>query len=386
MRQIRVITLYIVLWLIIPSCIIHYEPKIETGNINKYVVAGQVIDNEQYQTVSVSMASTVKDPEFIPVPGCFVRIVDDSGHEFIMNDSIAGFYRVRIDKSFLCPGASFKVMILTPDGINLESDFDTMNECPEVDSVYLIRKNNLKNDLGQITNGFQVYLDVNSGNLNSHFFRWEAVETWEYHADYPREWYYDGTIHHISPPDYSRKICWSTQLVKSIYTLSTENLTENKYYKFPLNFIDNHSSRLFYGYSLLIRQYAISEAAYSYWDELRINSTERGGLYEKQPLSIQGNIHNITNPDQVVLGFFGAASVKSKRIFVEKVEDLGFDFSTFCAPETLGVGGLRSIDPSEYPAFLAGNSLKYFGVQLSQYCVDCLSLGGTTEKPDFWPK
>jgi hypothetical protein len=154
---------------------------------------------------------------------------------------------------------------------------------------------------------------------------------------------------------------------------------------FPLHFVDNHTSRLMYGYSLLINQFALSEAAYSYWDQLRINSSEQGGLYEKQPLSITGNLHNNINPDQKVLGFFSVSSVKSKRIFVRDIDNFSFDFTDFCSPETLGVGGLRSIDPSEYPAFLAGNSFEYYGIQLSQYCVDCFSLGGINIKPVFWP-
>ena len=107
-----------------------------------------------------------------------------------------------------------------------------------------------------------------------------------------------------------------------------------------------------YGYSLLINQFALSEAAFSYWDQLRINSVNQGGLYEKQPLSIKGNLHNNTNPDQEVLGFFSASSVKSKRIFVKAVKNFEFDFSTYCAPDPLGFVGLKAIEPSEYPAFL----------------------------------
>jgi hypothetical protein len=385
MHQIKFVIFFLGLVVIIPSCIIPYEPHIDSKDINKYVVSGQVTDNNVIQTVSVSMASPVGDPDFFPVAGCYLRIYDDKGHEFVMNESGTGIYKVLIDEHYLIPGASFKVEILTPDGTSIESDFDRMNECPEVDSVYFVRKENLINNTGHDTRGLQFYIDLDCKNINSRFFRWEVTETWEYQVEYPREWYYDGTVHHITPPDSSRMVCWSTEPVKNIYTLSTEDLVENKYYMYPLNFVDNHTSRLMYGYSTLINQFALSEAAYSYWDQLRINGSERGGLYEKQPMSIRGNLYNKTNPDQEVLGFFSASSVKSKRIFVRDVENLALDFSTYCAPETLLVGGLRSIDPSEYPAFLMGNKIKYFAIQLSQYCVDCMALGGTIKKPDFWP-
>jgi hypothetical protein len=362
-----------------------YEPHILSKDINKFVVSGQVTDDNDYQIVSVSKASSVGEPQFIPVSNCYVRIFDDKGNEFVMQESSKGIYQVRIDKNYLIPGTSFKVKVLTSDGIDIDSDFDQMYECPQVDSVYYIRKEIQTNIHGMVTRGLQFYVDLDCGNINSHFFRWEAIETWEHHAPYAKEWYYDGTVHHISPPDSSRIVCWSTELVRKIYTLSTLDLVENKYYMLPLHFVDNHTSRLRYGYSLLINQFSMSEAAYSYWDQLRINSSEQGGLYEKQPLSIRGNLHNNTNPDQVVLGFFSASSLKSKRIFISNVENFAFDFTTYCSPETLGVGGLRSIDPSEYPAYLAGNKLKFLSVQLSQYCVDCMALGGSTIKPDFWP-
>lgn len=385
MLQTKLVMILVLLALMLPSCIIPYDPHIDLTNVNKFVVSGQVNDNDELQTVSVSKASPVGAPQYLPVSGCYVRIFDDRGNEFPMQENEMGIYKGRIERNYLIPGTSFKVDVLTPDGINLESDFDRMNECPEIDSVYYIWKEFPKEDPDNITNGLQFYVDLDCGKISTRFFRWEAIETWEYHVAYSKEWYYDGSVHRIVPPDSSRKTCWSTELVKNIYTLSTEDLVENKYYMFPLNFVDNHTSRLRYCYSLLINQFAMSEAAYSYWDQLRINNSELDGLYEKQPLTIIGNLHNNTNPDQKVLGFFSASSVKSRRIFVMNVKDISFDFSTFCTPEPLGFFGLREIEPDEYPAYLEGNNMGPFNIVLSQYCVDCLVLGGINIKPDFWP-
>jgi hypothetical protein len=364
-----------------------YEPHIETRDINKYVVSGQVTDNSEYQTVSISMASPAGDPQFIPVSGCYARITDDKKNQFVMQESAdeAGIYKVQIDRSYLKPGISFKIDIITPDGSSIVSDFDRMPKCPEVDSVYYLRKDVFTDIPGEVAKGIQFYVDLDGGDINSRYFRWELIETWEYHVAYPREWFYDGSVHHIFPPDYSRLVCWSTKLIKNIYTLSTENLIENKYQMLPLNFVDNLSSRLLYGYSLLINQFALSEAAYSYWDQMRINSSEQGGLYEKQPLSITGNLHNTTDPDQKVLGFFSASSVKSKRIFVRNVENLKIEFSGYCSPMVLEHGGFLAINPEDYPAFLMGDEKGYRMVTLGTECVDCLFLGGTNIKPDFWP-
>jgi len=113
----------------LPSCITPYEPHINSKDINKFVVSGQVIDNSDYQTVSISKASSVGEPQYIPVSSCNVRILDDKGNEFLMQESSAGVYQVQIDNNYLTPGTSFKVVILTSDGINIESDFDQMSGC-----------------------------------------------------------------------------------------------------------------------------------------------------------------------------------------------------------------------------------------------------------------
>jgi hypothetical protein len=372
--------------LFIASCITPFEPEITQSEVSKYVVSGRVSDEAGLQHVSVSKSSSVYDPAFIPVSGCSVIISDDLGHRFTMFEDAPGRYSGSIDSSLRVPGRSFRVEIITTDGTGIESDYETMNECPKVDSVYYLRREIISNSpTSKPDKGIQFYLDLDGSLSSNNFFRWEVSETWEYHVPYPREWYYDGTVHHINPPDYSRSICWATVSVKDIFTLSTTGLVENRYSMLPLNFVDNKSSsRLVYGYSLLVKQFSISERAYAYWDQVRLNSNTEGSLYQKQPLTITGNLHNLTAPGNEVLGFFEAASVKSKRIFVRNVEDLQIEYVANCSMNVLRKG-LMELTIDDYPTWLYGTKLGYSLVSLGIECVDCLSLGGTNIKPSFWP-
>lgn len=386
MCRISIIKALPVILVMIPSCITPYQPDIPPEAVNKYVVFGQINSNSEFQTVKVSMASPVSDPEFIPVSGCALRISDDKKNQFAMQESQEepGVYGVYIDSEYLAPGKSFKIDIITPDGTSIQSDFDRMPPCPDVGDVYYEIDEIISEYTGQPEKGIRFYIDLDATDFTSRFFKWDITETWEYRVDYPREWYYDGTVHHIFPPDYSRKVCWLTLKVKEIYTLSTTNLEENRYSKFPLNFASSHTSRLIYGYSLLIEQAALSEEAYSYWDQMRINGTGLGGLYERQPLSITGNLHNLTDPDQEVLGFFSAETVKSKRIFISDVHGLEIEHVGYCTPVLLE-HGFAEITPSDYPAWLMGDEDNFYLILLSDDCVDCLYYGGSNIKPDFWP-
>jgi len=371
--------------LILASCIKSYEPQITTLDAYKLVVSGIVTDRKGAQTVTVSMASSINKPKVIPVSGCTVVIRDNENHTFLMADSSNGIYRGFIDPVFLTSGHSFKVEILTPDGNRIVSDFDSAGTCPPVDSVYYIRKDLPTSDPTKFVNGIQFYLDLNGNSTDSKYYRLEATETWEYHAEYPKEWYYSKRIDHVYPPDYSMNICWQTLLIRNIYTLSTDNLTENKYRLFPLNFVDNRTQRLVYGYSLLVNQYALSKAAFRYWNQLRINSSSQGGLYEKQPLATKGNLHNLTHPDQEVLGFFGVSTIKSKRIFVRNVENLVMENTSTCSLSPFKPEFLGSLDPNYFPIYLKEDTAGNPTILMDKGCVDCRAFFGTLVKPDFWP-
>jgi hypothetical protein len=371
--------------MMLTMCIKPYEPDIKSSDVSKYVLSGQVSDEEGEQTVTISMTSPVGNPEFLPVSRCRVVIEDDKGRKFPMSDNGGGIYKTVIEQDYLVSGAMFRVSVHTPEGTEIISDYDRINSCPGVDSVYYELQDQPTSDPEVFIKGIRFFVDLEGKETDGRFYRWEAWETWEYHAVYPMEWWYDGTVHHVVPPDYSRMVCWNTAYVKNIYTVSTQNLDENRYLHVPLHYVDNKTDKLIYGYSLLIRQISLSEAAYNYWDQLRINSGGQEGLYQKQPLAIRGNLHNVTNPDQDVLGFFGAASVRSKRIFIRQVEGLEIEYSVPCNPNSLRKG-LAEISPLEYPAYLMGDAEHFYMVQLNAECVNCLILGGTNVKPDFWPE
>lgn len=384
MRRISGVGYMLMLVMISSSCIKNYEPEILASDAKKYIVAGQVTEGDSLQKVNVSQTSPIGDPSYIPVTGCHVTIYDDRNHQFALTDNGNGDYSVVIEPVYLMPGVSFKVEIKTPAGDHLGSDFDMLSTVSPMDSIYYHRKDIEQNEPGEFRIGIQFYIDVNGSEATSRYYRWEEFETWEYHAVYPLEWYYDGIVHHVVPPDYSRNVCWSTRRIPSILTLSTNNLDRNRYELFPLHYVSNKTQRLAYGYSLLVKQYAISEAAYSYWEQLRANSNPEGGLYEKQPLAIMGNMHDLDNADNNVLGFFSATSVVSRRIFIKNVPDLILDYNTYCSPSKL-IRGVSEIEPSEYPGYLLGDQYGYSATLLNAECINCLLLGGTIIKPSFWP-
>ena len=395
MYQNRFIFIATMLLFLTASCIQRFDPEIKSTDAVKYVITGQVNSGDDVQRINIGTSSPISKPEIIPVTGCSVKIIDAKGNEYPATDVWSGNYDVTIPKSELVPGNAFKVDILIPGGTHIISDFDQIQSGPPVDSVYYEVQSLPTSSPVEFTDGIQFYVDLNAGNYTCRNYRYDVVETYEYHTKYPIEWWYNGRLRHTSPPDSSKMVCWRTSTLRDVYMISTKELAENTYKKYPLNFVDNQSSaRLVYGYSLLVRQYTMSDEAFKYWEKIRVNSQEQGGLYESQPMSIKGNLHNVTNPDQDVLGFFSATTVSQKRIFVKDVPDLPIEFVFNCVIGELPWGGLQGTDPVKYPIYLPQRSIwiddqwvsTYDLLSIDHECVDCTAtVGGTIVKPDFWP-
>jgi len=370
--------------LLLFGCIKPYDPKISSIEENKYVVSGVVTDREGWQEVEVSLSSPIESSEYLAVSNCQVKIQDNKGNVFFLEEYNPGLYHVWMDQKYLERGASYQVRITTPEGEVLASGFDTMQNGPQIDSVYYSLEDVLTPDPEITLRGMQFYVDLDAEGDYSRYYKWEVEETWEYEAARPVENFYDGNYHQVYPPDYTNKVCWSYGLVKQVFTVSTKNLSHNAYYGYPLHFIDGSTSRLGILYSILVRQLALSARAYNYWDQLRINSNTNGGLYEKQPLNIKGNMTNATKPEKIVLGYFHTASVSERRYFYHDIKGIDLDFSNGCVEEDPAVGGFRIYETWEYPIYYYTT---VFGTKiLSNECIDCRLMGGTTVKPDFWPK
>jgi hypothetical protein len=103
-----------------------------------------------------------------------------------------------------------------------------------------------------------------------------------------------------------------------------------------------------------------------------------------QPYQIQGNVKNISKPDEPVLGYFMAAGVSEQRIFVGR-PPLVFHYSicTLSEEDYQAMGSLRWSSADEWPLYIT-MGLNYGLALPNQDCIDCRQSGGTIIEPDFW--
>ena len=206
--------------------------------------------------------------------------------------------------------------------------------------------------------------------------------TFKYHADFTIDFFYENL--RIQPYDNPTefKTCWQTVQVNEIFTMNTSNLSKPKVEQLPLAYVRADKREFSVRYSLLLKQLSITKEAYNYWNTLERQIKSQESLYNSQPFQVRGNIINVDNPEEPVLGFFLVAGQTEKRIFLDRPEELETEFS-YCFPPDYDLSTLPFFPRSFWPIYIYEDEMGRKAIGLRE-CFDCRMFGGTLIEPDFW--
>jgi hypothetical protein len=372
------------------GCIDPYTPKI-SETVDLMVINGRITDREGFHFVEVSRTSTIYSEEGSnPVSGCTVEVEDERGKSYAYWEIDSGIYRRWMEHTDLIYGNSYKLSVVTPEGKTYESAFEELIRCPPIEDISWDIQVTHTSDPAVSYPGVQFYITTDASGDHAKNYLWELEETWRYHSTYLIMWIWDvdGSFKQISEePSDSLQTCYRTLSIPEIYTYSTRNISEGYIRRFPINVVSNQTDRLSSRYSLLVRQYSLTDRAYDFWNALEGQAKQSGELYETQPVMIRGNIVSRENPEETVLGLFFASAVTEKRIFIKPDLVTKKDYCTlwtrfpyyFLLWDFLW-GRFPTGPP--YPIFLYGSSpyLDY----ADQECFDCRLKGGSLIPPWFW--
>jgi len=346
------------------------------------VIKGSISDKPGWHFVEVSRSSAYNDPGFIPVNGCVVRVEDQDGRGVTFEEYQPGNYKSELDESFLGINNAYKLYVHTPDGEEYQSDYDSMLACPPIDSFWYEIDRPVSDD-PDITfiGGVQFYVDVRGKESDSRNILWKLEETYEYRAPYFIQYLWENdSVYEFDPPSDSLTQCYTSEAIPEVFTTSTKNLVANELNKYPLNYVSAWGPWLKFEYGLLLTQYSLSEEAYKYWDKIRALTADEGSLYEKQPANAHGNIYNVNDPGEQILGFFYATQEKEEWIQLERP----FPVYILDEPCWLKLAVLNNLESGSFmvsvdedgigPPYGAGNN----------GCFDCRLEGGSLEPPAHW--
>jgi len=373
------------IWLVLlcHGCIEPYEPEIEESR-ELMVIDGRLNDQAGNQIIRISTSSPYKNPEFRPVSGCVVRVEDDEGTGVTFLENDPGIYQWELEPDFLQVGKAYKLHVLSPDDLIYESEYDTLFACPPIDTLSYRLEVQGSSDPDVNYYGIRFYADVKGTQEQSRFYLWSFEETWEYLAYYNIQYIWNGSVFQDHTPQlHGYKICYLSEALEQIQVGSSSLMGANEIRQQPLHFVSNTTPRLQEKYSLLVMQHSLSYPAYLYWQKMKAQSGNTGGLFETQPSRSKGNISNINNPEEKVLGNFFVSQVQKKRITVS--EDFDFPIVGFYCP--LDTATSLEDFQVDYPYIMYSLSFMGRGPPYAysyRECHDCTYRGGVTTKPDYW--
>lgn len=226
------------------------------------------------------------------------------------------------------------------------------------------------------------------------YYSWTYDETWEVHADYTTIMYFDiATMMRIFQANLFPERGWKDAQGTTVTVGASTNYEGQHIEQLKIYDIDRRNERIYYMYSGLVHQRAITKAEYEYELARRQASSEMGGLFTPQPSALPTNIHCLTSTKHVI-GFIGCALNMSEYRFFLDAADLSVDYLQrddarlwlkACSEADCRRQVLKGMHLCEWEDNrISGGVLRTAWASESQ--LDVRYKGAYIEEPDFWPQ
>jgi hypothetical protein len=371
---------FFLLILLYTNCISEFDPP-SRGYENLLVVEAFLSNDDAPFEVKLSRSTPIDTTAFIPESGASISLESASGEIYSLFEINSGVYQ---SNTILNPqaGQEYRLMVQTRDSKQYESAFVTMRETPPIDELTF----EYEDRPVQGVKGLQFLVSTSDPNNNTWYYRYEYDETWMFRTPYDSYLIWeDGQLFQREE---RINTCWKFNESTNIRITTSKNLTADIIKNFPLLFVSNETDRLKTRYSLNVKQYSLSEESYNYWVELQKATESLGTLFDPQPSIIRGNISNVNDESEVVLGYFDAASIQVERIFVNPNDFERITFPNYystCYDSIVSPGQIQEMVDANWMIVSETTNEAGFPAYLFSFpiCVDC-RFAGSNVKPDYW--
>lgn len=374
------------------SCVDEYTiPKTTAVEYEaEIVIEGRILAGEE-SVIHLSYTTPLNNEEEAPdILNAQVYIIGQNGYrseaaEFDLEDDCYVINTRSLENNTLY------AVEVTVDSDTYQSKFQPLLTSPEIDEV------TWKENESSVS----IFVTTQAEKDDSRHFMWSFEEDWEFHAEvdmrgndeinaFYKKSHYPDLTKTRNPYLY----CWMHDVSRHINLHSSSNLSENLVKDVKLHEISIEDIRISYIYSILVKQWSLTDEAYQYFSTMKQYTEESEGLFTPVLSDLQGNITCLSNPDKRAHGYVLASSVTTKRIFIYE-EDFEHMRSLYSEPFCISKGTDQEwgLDPMEewlspWVIIAKGDDWRYDpnAILYTWSCVDCRhTVGATKKRPDFWP-
>ena len=238
-----------------------------------------------------------------PITDANVRIVDGNGKETAYYEKSKGYY--------LSPagfkgevGQKYKLRIKLLDGKTIESAFQTITAAPTLAEFSYSFK-----DAAKVENmRFPLTASIKDPKATEDYYFVKRQDFRQFLLTCPPP----PAPPAPTPP--CNCLCWQAPLNTTPYLLD-DFLLSGKNLSLDLGQLPYED---FTDWVVQLDVYSISKEAHTYWKRLEDQRKLSGGIFDKVPAQIIGNLKCTSEPSQEVLGFFMVGGLTQKRLQVDR--------------------------------------------------------------------
>lgn len=369
----------------------------ETQNVLVIEASVTNLPGEQFVKLDYSYALDGATPE--PVTGANIQVTDNEGNTEDFQETRPGYYEP-IASFIGVIGRRYQLNIQTSDGTQYQSEEEELLAPASSMNIYgefLVLRSASEDGFDR---GIQFLVDIEGSNEGNHNYRLAYEEDYAITVPFASLLVYDPTNRTINRRDPPIELCYLSEASSNLTIATTSGQVTPNLREFPMVYVSEEEPDLLGTYSLTIRSFSISSAAYQYYKDLEENNESAGSFFDRQKGLIIGNIQNIDNPSEPVLGYFEVAAVlEASKIFEAGTwQEEGFkpaDRLQFCrnlldTVQTIDIlNGNINFDRRLIYNFgvsdfsVPGTTYSDITVLAPEICSDCRTYG-TLDKPPFW--
>lgn len=340
------------------TCIEPFDFEAETTD-QLLVVDGQFVLGGKQQQLRLTRSSTFGTGPGTPITNAQIQLFDDLGQVESFEPIGSGFYQLNGNRLKGEVGRNYFIEIVLPDGEVYQSYPQTMPPLVKItdlsfhyDTIEVFNQSGVLIEQSVIEILVDTPIKVNGEPVR---LRWETEEVYAF-PEIP--------LNDFDRPD----TCYITketdpQNIKIISSLDNqaEKLED---FSVATKFFAAESPEFRGRHYFTVIQYALTQQSFEFWEQVQTIADREGSLFDAPPGVVNGNIFNVNDEKEIVLGNFTVASSDTIRRFLDPLDIFrNFFLIQFC------------VESDDQQVLNANPSV----------CFTCTELiNSTLEKPDWW--
>ncbi|AUD07074.1 DUF4249 domain-containing protein [Spirosoma pollinicola] len=332
--------------LFLPLACVDPEDILLHGTVNVLVVDGTITNLAEPQMIRINRSKA--DPltgrfGTTPITKAQVQVVVDSTQMIDCHETQDGTYQLPSDFKGQI-GHAYQLRFTLSDGTRYQSTTEVMASVPPFDHLSAqFNPNSLEPAqrlAGNYAAAHDFYLDTQDPVETRNYYRWSWV-LWE-KQDWCRTC--ENAVYLIWDPSdtYLYENCYDvSQLIRGqyfVYDYACRTQCWDIFYSPDINVFSDQLTNggpilhrrvaqiPFYDHNgalVEIRQTGLTQSAYTYFKLFQDQTQNTGGLADTPAAAPIGNVHNVANRQEAVVGYFTAGAVFAQRYWLDRKDSEG---------------------------------------------------------------